>query len=214
MEAAPWVAPICLAFSILKGRGSTAMIWRAPARRAPWMAPEPTPPQPMTTTVSPGLTLARSTAEPNPVEIPQLIRAAARRDTPGSILTSEASLASTVSENVPSWVIRFTFWPSRWYRHCPSPIIGPARIPMPRSQRCWRPDAHQKHRPQAGMNDAATWSPTASDSTPGPISATMPAPSWPPIMGNIESTSKIWRTSGAALMSPVRRCSSEWHMPA
>ena len=38
---------------------------------------------------------------------------------------------------------------------------------MPRSHRYWRPEAHQKQRPQAGMNDAATWSPTASVSTPG-----------------------------------------------
>ena len=38
---------------------------------------------------------------------------------------------------------------------------------MPRSHRYWRPEAHQKQRPQAGMNEAATWSPTASDSTPG-----------------------------------------------
>ena len=43
----------------------------------PWMAPDPTPPHPMTTTVSPGLTLARSTAEPKPVEMPQLMSAAA-----------------------------------------------------------------------------------------------------------------------------------------
>ncbi len=85
---------------------------------------------------------------------------------------------------------------------------------MPMSQRYCRPEAHQKHRPQAGMNEAATWSPTATDSTPGPTSATMPAPSCPPIIGNIESTPKIWRTSGDALMSPVRRCSSEWHIPA
>ena len=72
-----WVAPISLAFSSLKGTGSTATIVRAPAMRAPWMAPEPTPPQPTTTTVSPGFTLARSTAEPNPVAMPQLMRAAA-----------------------------------------------------------------------------------------------------------------------------------------
>ena len=39
---------------------------------------------------------------------------------------------------------------------------------MPMSQRYWRPEAHQKQRPHAGMNEAATWSPTASVSTPGP----------------------------------------------
>ena len=42
---------------------------------------------------------------------------------------------------------------------------------MPMSHRCWRPEAHQKHRPQAGMKEAATWSPTARVSTLGPTSA-------------------------------------------
>ena len=90
-EAAVWVAPISLAFSSLKGTGSTAMMLRAPAMRAPWMAPEPTPPQPTTTTVSPGLTLARSTAEPKPVAMPQLMSAAAFMLSQGLMRTSEFS---------------------------------------------------------------------------------------------------------------------------
>ena len=89
--AAVWVAPISLAFSSLKGTGSTAMMCRAPAMRAPWMAPEPTPPQPITTTVSPGFTLARSTAEPKPVAMPQLMSAAAFMLSHGSMRTSEFS---------------------------------------------------------------------------------------------------------------------------
>ncbi len=171
-----WVAPISLAFSSLNGTGSTATIWRAPASRAPWMAPEPTPPHPTTTTVSPGTTLARSTEEPKPVDSPQLMRAAAFIDTWEGILTSEASLAVTRSENVPSWVIRLSGWPSRWWRHTPS-MLGPARPEIPRSHRCWRPDAHQKQRPHDGMNDMATWSPTATDSTSAPSDSTTPAPS-------------------------------------
>ena len=90
-EAAVWVAPISLARSSLKGTGSTAMMWRAPAMRAPWMAPEPTPPHPATTTVSPGLTLARSTAEPKPVAMPQLMSAAAFMLSQGLMRTSEFS---------------------------------------------------------------------------------------------------------------------------
>jgi len=93
-------------------------------------------------------------------------------------------------------------------------IIGPARVSMPRSHRCWRPEAHQKHVPQAGMNAAATWSPTATVSTFSPTSTTTPAPSCPPMHGNIESTPNIASTSGSTLMSPWRRCSSEWHIPA
>ncbi len=36
---------------------------------------------------------------------------------------------------------------------------------------------------------------------PGPAASTTPAPSWPPTIGS------------RAVASPVRRCSSEWHMP-
>ena len=84
---------------------------------------------------------------------------------------------------------------------------------MPRSHRFWRPEEHQKHVPHEGMNDTATWSPTATCVTFGPASVTMPEPSCPPTTGNIDFTPIISRTSGGALMSPVRRCSSEWHMP-
>ena len=85
---------------------------------------------------------------------------------------------------------------------------------MPRSHRCWRPEAHQKQVPHAGMKAAATWSPTATVSTLSPTSTTMPAPSWPPMHGNSESTPNTESTSGSTLMSPLRRCSSEWHIPA
>ena len=208
------VAPITFARSVLNGSGSIATIARAPPMRAPWMAPEPTPPQPTTTTTSPGFTFARSTTEPKPVDRPQLIRAAARSETDGSSFTSDASLTTIVSENAPSCVIRLSGSPSRWYRHWPSLIIGPASVDMPRSQRCWRPVAHQKQRPHDGMNVTATWSPSASDVTSGPTAVTTPAPSWPPTIGNSDLTPNTSRISGATLMSPDRRCSSEWHIPA
>ena len=92
------------------------MMLLAPAILAPWIAPEPTPPQPTTTTVSPGRTLARSTAAPNPVESPQLMSAAARRLTPSSIFTTEPSFTTIYSENVPSWHIRLRSSSPRWWR--------------------------------------------------------------------------------------------------
>ena len=95
----------------------------------------------------------------------------------------------------------------------PSLIMPPASVVIPRSQRFCRPDAHQKHVPHEGMKATATWSPSATWVTLGPTSVTMPAPSWPPTIGNMDLTPIISRTSGGALMSPVRRCSSEWHMP-
>ena len=56
------------------------------------------------------------------------------------------------------------------------------------------------HLPQAGMKPKTTWSPGQAVD-PGPTSSTTPAPSWPPTMGRGPN------------MSPVRRCSSLWHMP-
>src|SRR5262249_32057988 len=69
-EAYSWVAPNRRACARLNSTGSTAMIRRAPATRAPWTALMPTPPMPRTATVSPGRTPARLTAEPNPVATP------------------------------------------------------------------------------------------------------------------------------------------------
>ena len=63
------------------------------------------------------------------------------------------------------------------------------------------------------MKDTATWSPSATWVTLVPTSVTMPEPSCPPTTGNIDFTPIISSTSGVWLMSPVRRCSSEWHMP-
>ena len=64
MLAAVWVAPNSMAFSRLNSIGSTATTFLAPASLAPCTALVPMPPMPTTTTVSPGFTPARSTAEP------------------------------------------------------------------------------------------------------------------------------------------------------
>ena len=74
------------------------------------------------------------------------------------------------------------------------------RMP-PTSHRFECPVAQGGHFPQAGTKPSTTWSPGARPVTPGPTSSTTPAPSWPPMIG---------RGTG---MSPVSRCSSEWHMP-
>ena len=78
------------------------------------MAPEPTPPAPATTTVSPGLTLPRSTAEPKPVAMPQLMSAAAFMLSHGLMRTSEFSWTTISSANVPSCAMRFRSSPARW----------------------------------------------------------------------------------------------------
>src|SRR5438270_13226047 len=65
------VAPSCSAVLRFSSTGSMAKVREAPAMRAPWMTAWPTPPQPMTATVEPGLTCAVLRAAPTPVVTPQ-----------------------------------------------------------------------------------------------------------------------------------------------
>lgn len=51
------------------------------------------------------------------------------------------------------------------------------------------------------MNEHTTWSPGRTRVTFGPTASTTPAPSCPPTIGSLLQE------------SPVRRCSSEWHIP-
>lgn len=59
-----WVAPKRVAASSLRSSMSTAMTRRAPASEAPAIAAFPTPPHPMTATVSPRPTFPVFTAAP------------------------------------------------------------------------------------------------------------------------------------------------------
>src|SRR5262249_53829649 len=52
-----------------------------------------------------------------------------------------------------------------------------------RSQRLGRPVAQYGHRPQDGMYEVSTWSPTRTLLTPAPAASTTPAPSWPRTTG-------------------------------
>ena len=92
---------------------STTTIFSAPASRAPWIAPLPIPPQPITTTVSPGLTSAVLTAEPQPVVTPQPRRQARDSGRSSSILTTDASDTVPYWAKVPSSDAAPTSWPSR-----------------------------------------------------------------------------------------------------
>src|SRR5271154_5322891 len=139
----------------------------------------------MTATTSPGFTPPRLTAAPNPVEIPQERRAAARRSYHGSTRITEASWTTMYSANVPRLHMRFTLVSPRRWRHVPSEIIGPASVPAAMSQIYGRPEMQYSHLPHEGMNDVATWSPTLTDVTPSPTASTTPEPSCPPMIGNI-----------------------------
>ena len=165
----------------------------------------PTPPQPMTITLSPGCTFARCTADPQPVATPQLTRATTSRGRSGSTRTKEVSVTRSFSEKVPSWAKRAaSVSPIVWECEPSSRvIICRSNSLEPSLQRFWRPVEHHRQRPQLGMNDMATWSPGCTAVTPGPTAATTPEPSWPPMKGKCGTS-----------MSPWTTCSSEWHMPA
>jgi hypothetical protein len=159
------------------------MIRRAPATRAPCTALMPTPPTPSTATVSPGLTPARLTAEPNPVATPQETSATAGHGMSGSTLTTEDSASSCRSANAPSCENRATGSSPIRCAMRPSVIIPVSKSFMPMSQRNARPARQDAHEPHEGMNAGATWSPGATDVTVSPTCETSPAPSWPQITG-------------------------------
>ena len=73
----------------------------------------PTPPTPTTTTVSPGMTSARYTADPQPVVTPHDTRATTPNGTSGSTGTSDASWATLCSAKVPSLAMTLRSWPLR-----------------------------------------------------------------------------------------------------
>ena len=73
----------------------------APATLAPWMTEMPTPPQPNTTTLEPGWTLAVLMAAPTPVLTPQPISEAMSNGTSSSILMAASWGSVTYSAKVP-----------------------------------------------------------------------------------------------------------------
>ena len=84
IDPAVWVAPKSRAAFCLNSTGSTATMFLAPTMCAPCTALMPTPPTPTTTTVSPGMTSARYTAEPQPVVTPHETRATTSSGRSGS----------------------------------------------------------------------------------------------------------------------------------
>ena len=75
------------------------MMRAAPASAAPLIADRPTPPQPITATVSPGSTLAVWNTAPTPVITPQPISAARSSGMSSRIFTTAFSCTSICSAN-------------------------------------------------------------------------------------------------------------------
>ena len=74
----------------------------APQTRAPWITLMPTPPQPKTTTVEPGSTLAVLMAAPTPVMTAQPISEATSKGTSSSILMAPCQGMIVSSAHVPA----------------------------------------------------------------------------------------------------------------
>ena len=79
---------------------STATISAAPAIRAPWITLTPTPPQPITSTLLPGVMAAVFRAAPTPVITPQPSSEATSSGTSSGILIAEVAGATVCSQNV------------------------------------------------------------------------------------------------------------------
>src|ERR1700730_6706996 len=101
-DAALCVAPKIFAESRFDSTGSTATTYLAPTARAPCRAFIPTPPAPMTTTVSPGSVPADTVAEPQPVLQPHDTSEAAWNGIASSILMTDRSESTAYSAKVPS----------------------------------------------------------------------------------------------------------------
>ena len=165
------VAPKSRAHSSFRSSTSTAMIVFAPASRAPRIAPSPTPPQPITATVSPRLTPPVLSAAPRPAITPQPSSPAVAAGTAGSTLVHWPEATSVFSANAPmpragdSTVpsARVIFWVALWVL----------------KQYHGRPRLHARQRPQTARQLRMTKSPGATSVTSGPTASTTPAASCP-----------------------------------
>src|ERR1700757_209553 len=137
-DSATWVAPNSRERSRLNSTGSIAMMLRAPAILAPCTALMPTPPTPITATVSPALASPVRTTLPYPVVTPHPSSAALSSGTPSSTLTTEAIGTTVYSEKVPTSSNWLTSRPRAWTRYVPS-SCGPENKYAPRSHRLLMP---------------------------------------------------------------------------
>src|SRR5262245_12981875 len=196
------VAPSLLANSSLSSARSIATTRDAPAATAPMSDASPTPPRPMTATLAPAGTFAVLTTAPTPVSTAQPNSAAWSSGSSGSILTIDRrdTVAYSANADTPRWWL--TGSPLRFSRFAPESSVPLVLAAAPGSQSAGRPSEQGSQWPQLGTNTMTTWSPFFRSSTPGPISSTMPAASWPSAIG-------VGRGR-----SPLITDRSEWQRPA
>jgi hypothetical protein len=137
----------------------------------------PTPPAPKTATDAPSSTRAVFRTAPTPVITPQPTRQALSSGASGRIFTHAVSGTTVCSAKDPTQCgIASPFTRKRGE---PPPIIVPSAV----WQCAGRPRPQSTQWPHGYIQQRTTWSPGATDVTPGPTSSTTPAPSWPMIRG-------------------------------
>ena len=166
-----WVAPNSRAQSSFLLSVSTAMIRLAPTSAAPAMAASPTPPQPITATVSSRVTAPVLIAAPMPAITPQPSSPATAGSAAGSTLVHWPSCTSVLSTNAPM--------PSAGVSSVPSVSVIFCSALNVSKHRCGRPRLQARHCPHTARQFRITKSPGSTFVTPAPTDSTVPAASWP-----------------------------------
>ena len=170
---------------------------------APIITLMPTPPQPTTATVLPGVTRALLTTAPTPVGTQQPISAAWGIGVGISMGTQPISGTTAYSAKqatLPMWWMRCSPLCSRCV---PSIILGPVAMWLSQTWDC--PCRQEWQRPQAGTKDSTTCWPGRTDVTPGPTASTVPAPSCPSTTGMAMGASPCikWRSLRQMPAAPI-----------
>ena len=137
-----WVAPNSRAQSSFRLSVSTAMIRLAPTSAAPAMAASPTPPQPITATVSSRLTAPVLIAAPRPAITPQPSRPATAGSAAGSTLVHWPSCTSVLSANAPMPSAGVSFG-AVGQRHLLRGVVRVEAVPRPAALACPALPAHR-----------------------------------------------------------------------
>jgi hypothetical protein len=156
------------------------MICPAPAMRAAFTAARPTPPQPITATLSPGVTLQALNTAPAPVVTAQPSSAARSSGMSGLIATQAFSCTSIISASAERLSIWCTGVPSARARRGGVPFAR--RVPLPMHS-AMRPVRQNSQVPQNTERQVTTASPRFTRRTSLPTASTMPAASCPGTAG-------------------------------
>src|SRR6478735_1828036 len=183
------LAPKARARRRTPSRTSTAMIGEAPAILAAPIALSPTPPTPITATLSPGRTRAPLRTDPAPVSTPQPSRAAWAKGSPRGTAVSWFSWTRARPAKPPRpipWVTGRPPWLSR------GPCVPGSRRMVPgRPHWYTRPSRHAGQSPHHWTRQPTTWSPTVNSRDREPVATTTPATSCPRTTGGGKSA-RAW----------------------